>query len=115
MRAPSTPASRDAPAEAGRTVRRAVADLREGLSARSLWGHLGWQDIRARYRRSVLGPFWIAISQAVIAVGLGLLYGVLFHTYIPTFIPYLLTGLITWNLIQGCLTEGMETFIANEG
>ena len=29
----------------------------EGARAVHLWGPLGWQEIRKRYRRSILGPF----------------------------------------------------------
>jgi ABC-2 type transport system permease protein len=63
----------------------------------------------------VIGPFWITISQGVIALGLGLLYSQLFHLHIQTFLPYISTGFIIWAFISGCLTEGMETFISNEG
>jgi ABC-2 type transport system permease protein len=98
-----------------RTFGRAVRDLREGVDAHELWGHLGWQDIKQRYRRSVLGPFWITISQAVIALGLGLLYALLFNQHFQTFLPYVATGLIVWTFINNCLLEGMETFISNEG
>ena len=31
------------------------------------------------------------------------------------FLPYLSTGFILWGFISGCLAEGMETFISNEG
>jgi ABC-2 type transport system permease protein len=98
-----------------KTFARAFADLREGFSSRGLWGHLGWQDIKQRYRRSVIGPFWITITQGVIALGLGLLYSQLFHIPVGTFLPYISTGFIIWGFISGCLTEGMDTFIANEG
>ena len=98
-----------------RTFRRAIADIVGGWRERELWSHLGWQDIKQRYRRSVLGPLWITISQAVLALGLGLLYSQLFKLHLPTFLPYIVTGFIVWNFISGCLTEGMETFIANEG
>ena len=37
----------------GQNVRR---DLVAGLLAWPLWTMLGWNDIRERYRRSVLGP-----------------------------------------------------------
>ncbi|HWC83861.1 MAG TPA: ABC transporter permease [Pseudonocardiaceae bacterium] len=103
----------DAPGS--RSFGRAMTDVREGLHMRQLWAHLGWQDIKQRYRRSVLGPFWITISQAVIALGLGILYAALFHTHFETFLPYIVTGFIVWNFISGCLLEGMETFISNEG
>ncbi|MEV0065863.1 ABC transporter permease [Amycolatopsis sp. NPDC050768] len=103
------------PASDRKTFSRAIADIKEGLAARQLWTHLGWQDIKQRYRRSVIGPFWITISQAVIALGLGLLYSQLFNLPIQVFLPYISTGFIIWGFIQGCLSEGMETFIANEG
>ncbi|WP_344857922.1 ABC transporter permease [Amycolatopsis ultiminotia] len=103
------------PASDRKTFSRAIADIKEGLAARELWSHLGWQDIKQRYRRSVIGPFWITISQGVIALGLGLLYSQLFNLPIQVFLPYISTGFIIWGFIQGCLSEGMETFIANEG
>ncbi|WP_054056176.1 ABC transporter permease [Alloactinosynnema sp. L-07] len=102
-------------AHAGRTFSRAVDDLRQGFHQRELWGHLGWQDIKQRYRRSVIGPLWITLSMAVTAAGLGLLYSQLFGTPIGTFLPYLTVGFIVWNFMLGCMTEGAETFIANEG
>src|SRR2546430_5899264 len=98
-----------------KTFARAIEDIRGGLRERELWSHLGWQDIKQRYRRSVLGPFWITISQGVLALGLGLLDSQLFHQHVATFLPYIATGFIVWGFISGCLTEGMETFISNEG
>ncbi|HEV8554858.1 MAG TPA: ABC transporter permease [Actinophytocola sp.] len=98
-----------------RTFARAIQDIRGGWREKELWSHLGWQDIKQRYRRSVLGPFWITISQGVLAFGLGVLYSLLFGLDLPTFLPFIATGFIIWGFISGCLTEGMETFIANEG
>jgi ABC-2 type transport system permease protein len=98
-----------------RTFARAIGDIRGGWREKELWSHLGWQDIKQRYRRSVLGPLWITISQGVLALGLGLLYSQLFKLYLPTFLPFIVTGFIVWTFISGCLTEGMETFIVNEG
>ncbi|MFT7867881.1 MULTISPECIES: galactan export ABC transporter permease subunit Wzm/RfbD [Amycolatopsis] len=103
------------PASDSKTFSRAFADIKAGFHARELWGHLGWQDIKQRYRRSVIGPFWITITQAVLAVGLGLLYSQLFKLPVEVFLPYISTGFIIWGFIVGCLSEGMETFIANEG
>lgn len=100
---------------AGRTFSRAVEDLRQGFAQRELWGHLGWQDIKQRYRRSVIGPLWITLSMAVTAAGLGILYSTLFATDIGTFLPYLTVGFIVWNFMLGCMTEGADTFISNEG
>lgn len=57
-----------------RTFRRAVRDLTDGFARHELWLHLGWQDIKQRYRRSVLGPFWITIATGTTAVAMGGLY-----------------------------------------
>jgi ABC-2 type transport system permease protein len=85
------------------------------LRQRPLWGYLGWQDIKQRYRRSVLGPLWISISMGVIATAMGLLYGTLFGQPLAEFLPYVATGLLIWKFIEGCVLEGSEVFIANEG
>lgn len=98
-----------------RTYRRAWEDIKSGIKAKELWGHLGWQDIKQRYRRSVIGPLWITLSMAVTAAGLGLLYSTLFKADVGTFLPYLTVGFIVWNFIVGCVLEGTETFIRNEG
>jgi ABC-2 type transport system permease protein len=110
---PSVPAL---PHVAGsRSWARAFGDLGQGWRQRPLWGYLGWQDIKQRYRRSVLGPLWISISMGVIATAMGILYGALFGEPIHTFLPYVATGLLIWNFINGCILEGSEVFIANEG
>jgi ABC-2 type transport system permease protein len=94
---------------------RALGDLGTGWRHRELWGHLGWQDIKQRYRRSVLGPIWITISMAVTAVALGLLYSQLFGIPLDFFLPYVTVGFIVWGFIQKCISDGAEVFISNEG
>ncbi|GAA3024624.1 sugar ABC transporter permease [Actinokineospora globicatena] len=99
----------------GRSWARAAKDIRDGIAARELWGHLGWQDIKQRYRRSVIGPLWITMSMGVTAAGLGFLYSQLFGIEVTTFLPYLTVGFVVWGFIIGCLSEGSDTFMANEG
>ncbi|MEJ2869683.1 ABC transporter permease [Actinomycetospora sp. OC33-EN08] len=98
-----------------RSWKRAFADIRQAVAQRELWGHLGWQDIKQRYRRSTIGPLWITISMAVTAAALGGLYSQLFGQPIGTFMPYVTVGFMIWYFISACVLEGTETFIANEG
>jgi ABC-2 type transport system permease protein len=98
-----------------RTFARAFADVRDAWHQRELWGHLGWQDIKQRYRRSVIGPLWITISMGTTALALGLLYSQLFGQPISTYLPYVTAGFVIWNFIVGCVIEGTDVFIANEG
>jgi ABC-2 type transport system permease protein len=105
----------ESPALASRSWARAVGDLRAGWLQRGLWGHLGWQDIKQGYRRSVIGPFWITISLGIQALGMGILYAALFGQQLHDFLPYLAVGLIIWQFMAGCVNEGAEVFIRNEG
>lgn len=97
------------------TFKRAFDDLVDGWKSDQLWLQLGWQDIKQRYRRSTLGPFWITIATGVMAVALGLLYSLLFKEELSYFLPHVTLGLILWGFIAGCIQDGAQVFIANEG
>ncbi|WP_430335176.1 galactan export ABC transporter permease subunit Wzm/RfbD [Rhodococcus sp. ACT016] len=112
---PASDADTDTVVSDSQTFRRAFQDLREGFAQRELWLNLGWQDIKQRYRRSVIGPFWITIATGVQATAMGILYSALLGMSIQTFLPYVTVGLIVWNLISASILEGSEVFIANEG
>ncbi|WAL66752.1 ABC transporter permease [Amycolatopsis cynarae] len=93
---------------------RAGGDLRTGFAAWRLWGHLGWHDLKSRYRRSLLGPLWMTTTMGLTTASLGLLFSLLWHDPVSTFVPYVGTGLIVWSFISGCLIEGMDSFVASD-
>ena len=107
--------SKSAPEAAPSQGTLALHDLVQGARSRHLWGMLGWQDIRRRYRRSVLGPFWLTISMGVLVAALGTLYGVLLRVELADYAPFLALGFIVWTLISGVLTEGCTAFTGAEG
>lgn len=80
-----------------------------------VWLTLASQDIKLRYRRSVLGPLWITISMAVTIYSMGFLYGKLFHIELKTYFPYLASGIIGWSFISSLLLESGQVFIESEG
>lgn len=104
-----------ASAPRSRSFARAFGDLAAGWRQRHLWGHLGLQDIKQGYRRSTLGPLWITISMAITAVALGILYSALFQKELEEFLPHVAVGLIVWQVISGCVNQGANVFIRNDG
>ncbi|MCF4005641.1 ABC transporter permease [Corynebacterium uropygiale] len=106
---------RAVPPSRSQTFGTAWADLVRGFQQRELWWQLGIQDIKQRYRRSVLGPLWITIATGVMALALGLLYSLLFGIPVAEFLPHVTVGLIMWGFISGCIKEGSDIFIDNEG
>jgi ABC-type polysaccharide/polyol phosphate export permease len=75
-----------------------------------LVGMLAWQDVVQRYRRSIIGQFWITISMAITVLCLGFLFGALFKVPYKNFLPFLAMGLILWGLISNTLTEAGAAF-----
>jgi len=88
----------------------AFKDLLAGIKGYRLWVHLGWQDIVQRYRRSIIGPFWITLSQAILITMLGLLYGRLFKLPLDKYMPFLATGMTAWALIASLVNESCAAF-----
>ena len=95
-------------------LQRAIQDLTDGARAYHIWGRLGWQDIRQRYRRSLLGPFWITISAAAMVGGIGLLYSQLLHQETEQYIPFLAVGLLVWFLFAALINDACTAFISAE-
>ncbi len=89
----------------------ALLDIATTLERHDLWRTLGWADVRFRYRRTTLGPFWLTISTGIMIFAIGLLYAGLFHQDISAYIPSLAIGIIVWNFFITSITEGCSVFI----
>ncbi len=87
-----------------------IADILSTLKMPRLIFYMAWSDIRARYKRSILGPFWITISTAIGVVGLGFIWSELFKMDRSTYIPVLTIGIILWQFISTCIVESTSNF-----
>lgn len=92
-----------------------LRDLRDGLLSLHIWPALGWQEIRHRYRRSLLGPFWLTISIGVLIGGMGPLYSRLFGQDLGDYFPHLAVSFITWMLLANLINELCTAFTSAEG
>lgn len=95
-------------------VRLASLDVKEGIRRADIWLMLGWQDIRQRYRRSALGPFWLTLSTGITTVALGFVFSLLFKSPHERYFPYLAVGLVAWSLISTIMIDGCMCFIHAE-
>jgi len=88
----------------------AKADLGAGLVRSWIWTRLAYQDIKERYRGSVLGPFWVTLTNLIMVAAMGTIYSELFHVEVATYVPYIMTGILIWQFISGMINEGCSTF-----
>lgn len=98
-----------------RNFHKARDDIVKGWHRRALWGNMGMQEIRQRYRRSRIGPFWITISMGIMVLAMGTLYGTIFGQELSEYLPYLAAGFVIWGLISGMVLDGVRAFIQVEG
>jgi lipopolysaccharide transport system permease protein len=88
-----------------------VSDISATLRRYDLWRTLGSSDIKFRYRRTVLGPFWLTLSTGVMIFAIGLTYSVILHQELSSYFPKLAIGIILWNFISSTINEGCSLFI----
>ena len=94
--------------------RGALSDLFAGFTGAPIWVSLAWHDIRHRYQRSLIGPWWITITMGITILALGFLYSQLFKVELQNYLPYLSIGFVVWYLISPMISEACSVFITAE-
>ena len=87
-----------------------ASEIFDGFRTWPVWTILGWDDIRQRYRRSILGPFWITLSMGIFILLLGVIYSRLFHIDLSTYLPYLSLGFIVWGFMSAVANDSCSAF-----
>ena len=79
-----------------------------------MWSLLGWYDIKQRYRRSLIGPFWITISTGIMVASIGLMFSTIFKSSVKEFLPHFAVGQIIWLLLSAQLTDACTMFVQSQ-
>ncbi|MFB9869981.1 ABC transporter permease [Acetobacter farinalis] len=96
-------------------IRHAWQDMLSGMKLARLGATLGWLDIKLRYRGSILGPFWLTASTAVMVAAMGVLYAYLMNMDVHKYLPFLTFSLVLWGFASGTLQDGCTTFTSASG
>lgn len=78
----------------------------------ALWHAMAFNDILTRYRGSILGPFWITLTSAAFALGIGLVYSEIMRVPAERYLPWITTGVVVWNLFQVTVVEGSTALVS---
>lgn len=92
----------------------AAWDIVEGLRLREMWLRQSWNEVRRRYKRTLLGPMWVTVSLVIFAVALSFIWAGLWKMKVKEFLPFLLSGLLPWGLISASIGEACAVFLAGE-
>lgn len=88
-----------------------LKDLIQSLKLWRLWSLLGWLEIRQRYARSRVGPFWLTISMGVMIGSIGIVYGTLFGQKMSDYLPFLSVSLVMWGMFAQTVQDGSVAYI----
>src|SRR5438874_11192263 len=93
----------------------ALADISHGLSLVDMWGRMGWADVKRRYRRTAIGPFWQSLSLLIFVLAMSVIWASLFNMNVKEYLPYLNSVMMVWMLLSAFITEGAIVFVSAEG
>ena len=93
-----------------RGMRLALLESAVNLREFDRWGTLAWFDTVLRYRRTVLGPWWLTLSTGTMIGSVGLIWGTIFGMDVSSYMPFFATGFIIWSFVSGSLLQGCDVF-----
>ncbi len=91
----------------------ALQDFFAAARHHRIWWELARVEVKQRYRRSVLGPWWISLSLLIFIVAMGEVYSRLFHEGLSSYIPFFTAGFLMWTFVSSSINESTEVFKIN--
>ncbi len=71
--------------------------------------------LKNRYKRSVLGIFWMLLNPLLQTIVLTIAFGTMFKSSLPNYAVYLLSGLLAWNFITQTTQYAMSAMAYGGG
>lgn len=66
---------------------------------------LAWSDMRHRYVRSLLGPFWMSLQMAIVVAVLGSVIGQMSNTDVLSRLPMLALSMTAWTFLNSVVLD----------
>jgi ABC-type polysaccharide/polyol phosphate export permease len=81
---------------------------------RYFWLALVRNDLRNRYRGSIIGIGWSLLQPIAMTIVLCVVFSKLFHAELHTYAPYLLSGLTFWGFFMAVVMQGCQCIFQGE-
>ncbi len=93
----------------------AVNDISSGIGSWRIWTALALTDIKTRYRRSMIGQFWITLSMGLTIAALAVVYSQIFKISLSVYVPLITVSFICWGLLASFVNDSALAFLDAEG
>jgi ABC-type polysaccharide/polyol phosphate export permease len=92
----------------------AFQDLSSAFKMNELSLSLAWTEVRLKYIRTKIGPFWETLSLAILLFTLAVLWSKLWKIEINEYLPHLVSGMIIWRYMALIITDGCLIFTRHD-
>lgn len=95
----------------GFSWKRCRNDIAPFFTRNVTWRALAAGDIRSKYRRTLLGPWWITATNAFTALIMGLVAGRFLGADMKTYLPHFMVSMTIWGFVSSSLNESCYVMI----
>ena len=88
----------------------ALKDLSYTIKNYYSWSYLSYFDLKLKYRRTFLGPWWVVLGIAISATAMCFLWSTIFQLDWKSYLTYLFSGFIIWMWISQQIIDAPEVF-----
>jgi len=92
------------------TLKDGLNDINRSLRSQEQWLYMAVLDIKLRYRRSMIGPWWVTISTGVMVMMLGFLWSHIFGSDLQNYLPFFAVGFVLWGWMSGQVLDAAGGF-----
>jgi ABC-2 type transport system permease protein/lipopolysaccharide transport system permease protein len=97
-------------------MRLALSDAGRAVGLWHVWAFMAWQDVISKYRRSILGPLWIAGGMVATSLASSVSWGAISGQPLRDFLPFAMGGILIWtHFIAILVSEAPDLFVAAQG
>lgn len=96
-------------------INSSIEDFLSSFLRFSTWKTLGYYEVKQRYQRSTLGPWWVTISMLIFVIVIGGVFSKVFSMDHKEYMPYFCSGYLVWIFISTCISESTDLFKSNSG
>ncbi|GGZ25644.1 ABC transporter permease [Asticcacaulis endophyticus] len=94
-------------------MKSAITDIKSSIDRFDLIWALVVDDLKQRYRRTVLGPFWVVIGIGLWVSMTGFVGMALFNADLKDYFTQVAVGMVLWIFLVGLLNEGVTLLQSN--
>lgn len=91
----------------------AATEFVDLLKHRDLFRNLVERDLKVRYKRSLLGFFWVFLNPLFMMIVLYVVFSEMFRFSTENYVAYLLSGIVFWNFYSQSTSAAMTSFVGN--